>query len=105
MKFKNCVNVRCSGNTILEKCPGSDDELHHCDDCGTIFPEDEGNYCDLCEDFWCNDWIDRFIIMDCPFHQQHYRIKLICEECFSQHSDYWCTNDYCSCHQKVFGDS
>lgn len=72
---KKCPKNGCAGKGVFEEpcCPGSDNEenvegnvvdwlmrRHHCVDCGQLWTNDKGTYCEMCCDFWCPDYQDRF---------------------------------------------
>ncbi len=54
----NCVNKGTFPEN--EKCPGSDDENHHCVDCGQLWLDSNGLFCHFCNDYWCVDWQHNF---------------------------------------------
>ena len=63
-----CGKPGCAADgTFSGDCPGSDDENHHCVDCGQLWWDDKGIYCDLCEDYWCPTWQSTFHFPEMEF--------------------------------------
>lgn len=55
-----------------KECPGSDDETHHCVDCGQLWWDDKGQTCDQCGAYWCPDWQQTFAGSLCKHLEQIY---------------------------------
>jgi len=97
---KPCKRVQCAGEGHFEgdQCPGSDDETHHCTDCGALAWDDKGNSCDLCGAYWCIDWQFTFVFPNCE------NIELsdegICSKCFLANPEFWCNDAKCLCDNK-----
>ena len=98
---KPCKRLHCAAEGHFEgdQCPGSDDEMHHCVDCGALAWEDKGNNCALCGAYWCVDWQNTFIFSHCK------QVELdgeegICSECFLEGPEFWCDDPKCDCNCK-----
>jgi hypothetical protein len=85
-----------------EDCPGSDDDNHHCVDCGELWWDDKGNYCASCSDYWCPGWQNTFIFLDCQSGEEASFADDdgICPKCFLSNEKLWCKNADCKCSQK-----
>lgn len=55
-----------------DECPGSDDETHHCVDCGQLWWDDKGSTCNSCGSYWCPDWQQTFAGSLCKHLEQIY---------------------------------
>lgn len=103
---KPCAKIICSGKGtfIGERCPGSDDEeekeSHHCDDCGSLWRSDSSVVCSICNAYWCSDYHDFCIKLDCPTIMNG-RVEYACSSCFLSRKRYQCEQSDCPCSQKV----
>jgi hypothetical protein len=53
-----CQNKDC----LNDKCPGSDDEKHHCDECLELEDVEDGKFCAMCNNYYCfTHWDGVFI--------------------------------------------
>ena len=97
---KPCKRAQCAGEGHFEgeQCPGSDDEMHHCVDCGALAWEDKGLHCALCGAYWCIDWQHTFVFPDCE--QVDLADEGICSECFLGNAKLWCNDEKCKCQCK-----
>lgn len=55
-----------------DECPGSDDETHHCVDCGQLWWTDKASSCNQCGDYWCPDWQQTFAGCLCSHLEEIY---------------------------------
>ena len=100
-----CEHSSCVGRGTIakgaEECPGSDDENHHCVDCGELWWEDKGKNCEVCGGYWCPSWQHTFIFMNCPKKGQDFDDDAgVCPKCFLADKKYWCKSRKCDCDQK-----
>lgn len=99
---KPCTRRGCiaTGHFDGRECPGSDDEeeMHHCNDCGSLCWENKGSRCERCLKYWCVDWQHLFIFLDCD-HVECTEEGL-CAECFLVDPSLWCTDSGCLCSYK-----
>lgn len=100
-----CSKTGCAGRGYIEgdSCPGSDDDSefgkHHCVHCGELEWVNKGSYCGMCNAYWCVDYQDTFINMDCKSITENY--ELICSNCFISNQKFWCMDDACLCSCKI----
>jgi hypothetical protein len=100
-----CSKSGCAGRGRIEgdSCPGSDDDSelgkHHCTHCGELEWDNTGSYCNMCGAYWCDDYQNAFVHMDCESITENY--KLICFDCFISNQKFWCKDDVCSCSCKI----
>lgn len=97
---KPCSKPLCAGQGHFDgdQCPGSDDEMHHCNDCGELAWENKGNYCERCGKYWCVDYQHVFIGYDCS--EKECDVESMCSECFLADPSLWCENLKCLCSFK-----
>lgn len=106
MKYR-CKKAICAGMGTFEgsKCPGSDDEDgRHCADCGQLWSTYRGSICELCEQFWCDDYQALFVQLDCPSLLDEEECKTqpddCCPRCFISFEHLWCKKPDCLCSCK-----
>jgi len=81
-----------------DECPGSDDDTHHCVDCGGLSWDDKGKNCSICDAYWCVSWEWMFVHKLC----KHKRDKIdleedpICLQCYFSDPAYQCKIKECS---------
>lgn len=85
------------------QCPGSDDEAygsHHCVDCGELCSESAGSGCDLCGDWWCLDYQDKFVLFEHEYDDPR-EFEAVCMKCFITTPTLWCTDPECDCGARI----
>lgn len=102
-----CDNEDCAGEGCFfeETCPGSqdssEDERHHCSDCGWLWNEDKCITCCYCGDYWCPDYQEVCVYITCPYVGERLgNEEYACPTCFLSKKNLWCTVAKCRCHQK-----
>jgi len=90
-----CAN---DGTFSQPTCPGSDDEQHHCVDCGQLWVNFKAECCDKCQNHWCPDWQNTFVsVHDCSQWDEN-DIGLVCATCFLADERLWCPGEpVCDC--------
>jgi len=76
----------------------SDDENHHCVDCGRLVWEEHCTRCERCAAYWCNDYQHTFIFPNCETVEC--REEMLCAECFLADPAMWCADEQCLCNCK-----
>lgn len=89
-EYSDCAN---EGTFAGDECPGSDDESHHCVDCGQLWWDEKGLSCDLCGDYWCVDWQHCFVILDGCESSVHNVEEVaypeaVCSKCFLENDQF-----------------
>ncbi len=86
---------------VGDQCPGSDDEDHHCEECGWLWMDDKGCYCEMCNKYYCPTyWQNNFIMPDefTPCNDcKDGECMSICPDCFKKHKEYWCKSNNPKC--------
>jgi len=99
----NCYYPECAnwGTFSEDNCPGSDDETHHCYDCGELWWS-KGLHCDSCEKYYCPSyWQNYFIFLDCD-NCDNCDYESICPMCFLKMPELWCQKpEKCQCSQNI----
>ena len=96
-----CDNPICTNEGTFEgDCPGSDDESHHCVDCGQLWCSSKGLWCEKCGEYWCPDWQHTFISLGSCERYGEFNDTQICSKCFLGDKKMWCKNDHCDCNLK-----
>ena len=111
---KECFEPNCTNEGAFDgdRCPGSDDENHHCEECGELWWDDKGCYCEICNKYYCPTyWQNNFIRLDGYYACKDCNKKLedmyfdwdmgICPECFYKHKEYWCKSNNPKCKYNI----
>jgi len=73
----------------------SDDENHHCVDCGRLVWVEQCTYCERCGAYWCDDYQHTFAFIDCEAVEC--KEEVLCAECFLADPATWCADEQCLC--------
>ena len=105
----NCAN---SGTFDGDQCPGSDDENHHCEECGELWWDDKGLWCEMCNKYYCPTYHqNNFISLDGYYGCKECKEKFenidvdwdmgICPDCFKKCPEYWCKSNNPQCYFNI----
>ena len=93
-----CSKSNCGGTFEGDDCPGSDDENHHCGECGELWWDEKGSHCERCNDYYCPTyWQNNFIWLDgCQCDDDmEVDYEFLCPKCFEKCPKYWCKTPKC----------
>lgn len=99
-----CEKDNCAafGTFNEEQCPGSDDENHHCVDCGELWWDEKGAFCDLCGDYWCPlGWQNTFVFVESCEHGVDCHVEMVCVKCFRANLQLHCKEAGCALNVDV----
>jgi RecJ-like exonuclease len=103
-----CGKSYCAGRGCFEcsRCPGSDEDLHHCRACGELWVNWKINICCVCHKRFC--LYEHLIYLECTntededdWESEYELGDRICIPCFKDKPQWWCKTPGCNCEQKI----